>query len=153
MNDPESRTYNTQKEVEKALTNRCAIPRLNETKNLLNRKGQTVWGLPPGTVIDYDISVYPELQADVKETAEWTNNLIVQIPNEQRELCGLAATTDPELNEPWVKSAGGYIPLADFKAGQEMAAALNERDLSTETDPNLDDNGEPIDDNTDKPGN
>jgi len=134
MNDPESRTYNTQKEVEKALTNRCAIPRLNETKNLLNRKGSLEWGLPAGTVIDYDISCYPELQADVKETSEWTNNLIVQIPDEQRELCGLAATGDPELSKPWVKSGAGYVPLADFQAGQEMAAALNERDLDGETE-------------------
>lgn len=150
LNDPESRTYNTQKEVEKALTNRCAIPRLNETKNLLNRKGSTVWGLPKGSVIDYDISVYPELQADVKETAEWTNNLIVQIPDEQRELMGLAGTGDPMLQKPWVKSGAGYIPLEDFQANQEMTAALNERDLTTETE---EIENEPENDISDKPGN
>lgn len=140
MNDPESRTYNTQKEVEKALTNRCALPRLNETKNTLNRKGQTVWGLPAGIIIDYDMSCYPELQADVKETAEWTNNLIVQIPDEQRELCGLAATGDPELSKPWVKSGAGYIPLTDFQANQ-VDAALNETDLEDEATGNTDEPG------------
>lgn len=130
MNDPQSRTYNTQKEVEKALTNRCAVPRLNEIKNAFNRKGSSVWGLPKGHVIDYDISCYPELQADVKDTAEWTSKIIAISPNEQRELCGLAALPEDELNEPWVTSMG-RTPLSDYQA-TEVQNDLNETDITDE---------------------
>lgn len=129
LNDPENRTYNTQKEVEKALTNRCALPRLKEMANTLNRKGSTDWGLPKGLVIDYDMSCYPELQADVKETAEWTSQMIAISPNEQRELCGLAALPDPEMSEPWVNAVGRQ-PLTDFKLNA-VDNALND---DTETD-------------------
>jgi phage portal protein BeeE len=128
LNDPASRTYNTQKEVEKALTIRCAVPRLNEVKNTLNRKGAEDWGLPKGYVIDYDMSCYPELQADVKETADWTSKLIAISPNEQRELCGLAALPDEEMSQPWVTSMG-RTPLSDYQANIVDESLNNNNDI------------------------
>lgn len=142
LNDPMSRTYNTQKEVEKALTSRCAVPRLNEMKNTLNRKGTENWGLPKGYVIDYDMSCYPELQADVKDTAEWTSKLTAISPNEQRELCGLAALTEPEMNEPWVLSMGRQ-PLTDYQQSVvDAALSMDQTDL----------NNDPQDNNTNPAG-
>lgn len=148
LNDPLARTYNTQKEVEKQLTSRCAVPRLNEMKNTINRKGAQGWNIPKGYVADYDISCYPELQADVKETAEWTSKLIAVSPNEQRELCGLAALPEPEMSEPWVTSMGRQ-PLKDFQQSQVDQALIDEAAL--EDDPNNED--DPNSDNTGTTGN
>lgn len=115
MNDPQNKTYNVQKDGEKALTSRCALPELNSRRDNLNRKGAKAWGMPKGMVCDYDISCYPELQADVKDTAEWTSKMIAISPNEQRELCGLAALPDAEMSEPWVIT-GQRMPLGDYAA-------------------------------------
>lgn len=147
LNDPHSRTYNTQKEVEKALTSRCAVPRLNEMKNTLNRKGSESWGLPKGTVIDYDLNCYPELQADVKETAGWTSSITAISPNEERELVGLAALPDPLLSKPWIKTGTGRVPLEDFEAMQS-----NVVDAGLQENIDTEDNADTEDDNSTETG-
>lgn len=125
LNDPINKTYNTVKDSETALTSRCALPELKSTSDNLNRKGEK-WGIPKGTVLDFDMSCYPELMADVKDTATWTSQLIAISPNEQRELCGLAALPEDEMSEPWVNSMGRQ-PLTDFQMNA-VDAALNEED-------------------------
>ena len=72
------------------------------------------------------MSAYPELQEDVKDVATWTNQLIAISPNEQRELCGLAALPDEEMSEPWVNSMGRQ-PLTDFQMN-EVDESLNENE-------------------------
>lgn len=133
MNDPENKVYSNTKEGEKALTIRCALPELNATRDNINRKAQTQWGIPAGQVIDYDMSCYPELQADVKETAEWTSKLIAISPNEQRELVGLAALPDEEMSQPWVMGLGRQ-PLADFQANQIDNALNNGNDFEEDNE-------------------
>ena len=125
LNDPINKTYNTYKESERALTSRCALPELKSTADAFNRKGEG-WGLKKGEVLDYDMSAYPELQEDVKDVATWTNQLIAISPNEQRELCGLAALPDEEMSEPWVNSMGRQ-PLTDFQMN-EVDESLNENE-------------------------
>lgn len=131
LNDPMNKTYNTVKDSERALTSRCALPELKSTADNLNRKGVT-WGIPKGTVLDFDMSAYPELMENVAETAEWTNKLIAISPNEQRELCGLAALPDDEMSEPWIMGAG-RVPLADFQANV-VDEELNNNDDDPEAD-------------------
>lgn len=129
LNDPANKIYSNVKDGEKALTTRCALPELNSTRDNINRKGKNEWGLPKGQIVDYDMSSFPELQADVKDTATWTSQMIAISPNEQRELCGLAALPDPEMSEPWVNAVGRQ-PLADFK----LNAVDNALEDDTETD-------------------
>lgn len=136
LNDPINKTYNTYKESERALTSRCALPELKSTADSLNRKGEA-WGIKKGQVLDFDMSVFPELQEDVKEIATWTNQLIAISPNEQRELCGLAALPDDEMSEPWVNSMGRQ-PLADFQLNQ-VDDALNNEDENEQEDDTEDD--------------
>lgn len=131
LNDPINKTYNTVKDSERALTSRCALPELKSTADNLNRKG-VAWGIPKGTVLDFDMSAYPELMENVAETAEWTNKLIAISPNEQRELCGLAALPDDEMSEPWIMGAG-RVPLADFQAN-DVDEELNNNDDDPEAD-------------------
>ena len=112
LNDPARSTYNTVSEAEKALTTRCVLPELCATKDAYNRKFSTDWGLPKGVIVDFDMSVFSELQEDVAKVATWTSQLIAVSPNEQRELCGLAALPDPQMSEPWVMPIGRQ-PLSE----------------------------------------
>jgi HK97 family phage portal protein len=72
LNDSDSKTYNNQREGEKALTLRCAIPLLNALTENLNRKLHTDWGYKGTNLyVDYDISIYGELEANKSEQTEW----------------------------------------------------------------------------------
>jgi HK97 family phage portal protein len=72
LNDSDSKTYNNQREGEKALTLRCAIPLLNSLTENLNRKLHTDWGYKGTNLyVDYDLSVYGELEANKSEQTEW----------------------------------------------------------------------------------
>lgn len=113
LNDPDNKTYNNQNEAEKSLTTRCALPALTSFRDNFNRKFHDSWGGRPGQLIDFDMTVYTELQEDVKEVLQWTSQLIAVSPNEQRELAGLESVDDEQLNQPWVMSMGRQ-PLEDF---------------------------------------
>ena len=72
LNDSDSKTYNNQREGEKALTLRCAIPLLNALTENLNRKLHSDWGYKGTNLyVDYDLSVYGELEANKSEQTEW----------------------------------------------------------------------------------
>lgn len=74
LNDSDSKTYNNQREGEKALTLRCAIPLLNALTENLNRKLHTDWGYKGTNLyVDYDLSVYGELEANKAEQTNWLN--------------------------------------------------------------------------------
>ena len=74
LNDSDSKTYNNQREGEKALTLRCAIPLLNALTENLNRKLHTDWGYKGTNLyVDYDLSVYGELEANKAEQTAWLN--------------------------------------------------------------------------------
>jgi HK97 family phage portal protein len=72
LNDSDSKTYNNQREGEKALTLRCAIPLLNSLTENLNRKLHTDWGYKGTNLyVDYDLSVFGELEANKSEQTDW----------------------------------------------------------------------------------
>jgi phage portal protein BeeE len=127
LNDPENKTFNSLEEAEKALTARAALPALIARRDSINRKGHKDWGMKEGEVADFDMTVFGELQADVKETAEWYKGLLVRIPNEERELVGLSAYDDETFNEPWVQVAGQWVPLSERQMN-EVDNALNDDD-------------------------
>jgi phage portal protein BeeE len=119
-----SKTYNNVVEAEKALTSRSALPLLTSHRDNSNKKLQTDWGFRGQNVyVDYDVSVYTELQEDVNQILDWTNKLIAVRPNEQRTLAGLEADPDPLMDQLWVTTAGRQ-PLEDYQIGA-VDEALN----------------------------
>jgi HK97 family phage portal protein len=70
LNDSANKSYNNQKEGEKALTMRCALPMLTSIRDQFNRKFMKDWGNQK-TIIDFDISVYSELQEDKAMQMGW----------------------------------------------------------------------------------
>jgi HK97 family phage portal protein len=70
LNDPDNKTFSNTKEGEKALTVRCALPMLASIRDQFNRKFMKDWG-GQKTVIDFDSSVYGELQEDKAMQVQW----------------------------------------------------------------------------------
>ncbi len=65
-------TMNNAREAEKALTTRCALPYLISFRNTFNKKLRTDWGYKGSNIyVDFDLSVYSELQADMGQLTDW----------------------------------------------------------------------------------
>ena len=124
LNDPANKTYNNQEEAEKALTTRAALPLLTRFRDGLNRKASSVWGLPKWQVIDFDMTVYTELQADMKEMTEWMDKLPFLSPNRKLDLLNLEKVDNPIFDEPWITQGMGQ-PLSEWEM-TENENALNE---------------------------
>jgi HK97 family phage portal protein len=72
LNDPANKIQANSSSGEKALTVRAAIPLLISIRDNINRKLATDWGYKgKNIVVDFDLSVYPELQEDKANQAKW----------------------------------------------------------------------------------
>jgi HK97 family phage portal protein len=72
LNDPDNKTYSNTEQGEEALTVRCALPMLSSIRDQFNRKFQRDWGFKGSNrFIDYDPSVYQELQEDKAQQVAW----------------------------------------------------------------------------------
>lgn len=116
LNDPDNKTYANQEEAERALTTRCAIPALTSFRDNFNRKLQKDWGLKgKGLIVDWDSTVYSELQVDTKETVEWLEKLMSRglPPNRAMEILNLERIDNPIFDEPWITPGAGQ-PLSQW---------------------------------------
>jgi HK97 family phage portal protein len=111
-------TYNGMPEAEKALTVRCAIPMLSSIRDQFNRKFETDWG-KMDTVIDYDISVYKELEENKKELVEWLKDAPLTI-RKKLEYLGESTEgyTEEQLNS--IIISNGFTTLDDVLAQQPI---------------------------------
>lgn len=78
LNDPENKAEANVVEAERQLTSRCVLTQLSSTRDNINRKTQEDWGLKgQNAYIDYDLSVYRELQEDQGKKWTWVKELTV----------------------------------------------------------------------------
>lgn len=117
LNDADNKTYNNQREGEKALTLRCAIPLLDAIAEQLNRKLHSDWGYKGTNVyIGYDIQVYQELEANKSEQVAWLNTAWWISPAQKMEIMGLKNPDyipTEELEKLYVPS--GLQPIDQFQ--------------------------------------
>lgn len=117
LGSQDAATYNNTKEAEKSLTVRGVVPELVAIRDNMNRKLQSDWGYKDsGLMIDFDLSVYPELEASKVEQANWLNTAWWLTPAQKLEMQGLAV--DPNVpiddyNKLYLPS--GLQPMDDFK--------------------------------------
>ena len=125
LNDPENKSYNNQKEGEKALTTRGAIPLLNSFREHFNKKLSTDWGYKDKNIyVDYDSTVYTELQDDLKEKWTWVKELPVSWKY-KLELMGLDNEDDSEgLEEIMIPS--GFQPIDSYNVVDDALEADRE---------------------------
>jgi HK97 family phage portal protein len=120
LNDPDNKVYNNTVEGEKALTSRCAIPLLNSFRDQFNRKLSNDWGYKDKNIyVDFDLTVYTELQENMKEKWEW----VKQLPVDNGYKLDLMGLDHPEGQEEFMKQI--LVP-----SGYELSESYGE----TETD-------------------
>jgi len=84
-------------------------------RNHLNRKLSDDWGYKnTGYVVDFDQTVFTELQEDVAAKSTWVNQLRGLGPNEQRTLLGLEKIDNPLFDEQWINPDDG-TPLSEWQ--------------------------------------
>lgn len=125
LNDPDNKTFNNQKEGEKALTMRCALPQLNSFREHFNRKLKTDWGYKgQNIIVDYDISVYSELQEDLGEKWKWARELPVSW-GYKLELMGMDQEDEgPGLDEVMIPS--GFQPIDAYSVVNDGQQETND---------------------------
>lgn len=118
--DPESSSYNNIKEAKKELITSACTPELDSLRDDWN----TIAALYGDDIyVDYDLSVYPELSADLDKMATIANTAWWTTPNEKRLMMYMDEDTDnPMMNEYFIPS--GIQPIGDFNIN-EVDAALN----------------------------
>jgi HK97 family phage portal protein len=111
------KTYNNVKEAEKALTTRCAFPLLTTFRDAFNHKLNTDWGFKGKNIyIDYDFSIFTELNDNMGEKVDWVNKLWMLSPNEQLNILGLPKNDNPLFDEPWID--GTKQPMSEVQANE-----------------------------------
>jgi phage portal protein BeeE len=128
MNDPDNKTFNSLVEAEKALTTRAALPLMNSFRDQFNRKLGTDWGYKDkGIYIDYDISVYSELQEDLGK--KWTG-YVERLPVSNGYKMDLMGLDHEEGQEEWMKQilVPSGFELSDSYGENETDRALEEGD-------------------------
>lgn len=125
LNDPDNKTFNNQKEGEKALTMRCALPQLNSFREHLNRKLRNDWGYKgQNIIVDYDLSVFTELQDDLQTKWQWVKELPVSW-RYKLDLMGMDyEESQPGLDEVMIPS--GYQPIDGYNVIDETLGQANE---------------------------
>ena len=78
LNDPENSAEANVVEAERQLASNCVLPQLTATRDNMNRKLTSDWGLKgENVVLDFDLSVYRELQEDQDKKWGWVKELTV----------------------------------------------------------------------------
>ena len=124
-----TKTYDNIKTAEKALTLRCAIPHLSDFRNGLNRHAHEYWGLDRGIIIDYDTTVYSELEENMVEKMSWIEKVadLTGIPvNDILELAGLETMDVPEFDEPRITDKMGRF-ISEYR-NNAVDDVLNEEE-------------------------
>jgi len=107
-----NKTYNNVKEAEKSLTTRSCFPLLSSFRDYFNMKLKKDWGYKNEKIIvDYDVSVYTELNDGVGEIVTAMTPLFDRGAingNELREKAGLKRTEN-QMHEQYFMT-GNYLP-------------------------------------------
>jgi HK97 family phage portal protein len=119
FNDPENKTYNNMQEARKAAITDAVLPELTALRDALNQWLVPGWSKADKKryFLDFDTSVYPELQEDMKALAEWLEKAWWIDPNEKRAQMNYDAK-GPEFDECFIPA--GIMPMsqsdpADFE--------------------------------------
>jgi len=128
LNDPENKIYANMQEGEKALTTRAAVPLLNSFREQFNRKLGADWGYKGENIyVDYDISIYSELQEDLGKKWSWVKDL--PVPNGYKlDMMGL---DHPEGQEEFM---GQILIPSGYGTAEDLIASPTDDALATGDD-------------------
>jgi HK97 family phage portal protein len=127
FNDPDNKTYNNMKEAKKEMLTQVVLPELVALRDAFNRFFSTEIG--QGYYIDFDLTVFPELQEDMKELSAILSQSWWITPNEKRAAMRYDTMEGTEMDEIFIPA--GYLPI------DELTMLQDPRDAQQQSDYNL----------------
>lgn len=119
FNSGSNQKYDNVNQFRKDFIINTILPELNQLRDARNYKLKTDWGYKgSGIVLDYDPTVYVELQEDMKELAQWLAMTDWFTPNEKR-----AYMNEPPLDIPGMDMV--YLPQNKIPI-EEMSMSVPE---------------------------
>jgi len=116
LNDPNRNAEANVVEAERQLTSRCVLPHLSATRDNMIRKMQSDWGLKgENVVLDFDLSIYRELQEDKAKKWQWVKELTVP---EAYKLELMEMEVPDSLPKDLIIIDGSKMTLEDLLNGQ-----------------------------------
>lgn len=117
-NDAASTLDNYKMAVKEFITN-AVLTEANSIRDDLNRKLSTVWGYRgSGIIVDYDASVYSELNEDVGKLVAWLAQAYWLTPNQRLQFQGETVSDDPLMDKYYFPN--NLVPLEDLTMGQDI---------------------------------
>lgn len=126
LNDDAAKTYNTVTEAEKALIIRAVLPLLTARRDSLTFKLNI-----PGIVIDFDLSVYDQLQPNKVQIAEWVNKMPL---TNKRKLEIIGEDVDANMSDEVANAIlvpTGFVNIEDLLIPPDMGAEDDVNSLSS----------------------
>jgi len=126
FNDPDNKTYNNMKEAKKEMLTQVVLPELVLLRDAFNRFFANEMG--KDYYIDFDITVFPELQEDMKELSGILSQSWWITPNEKRAAMRYDTVHDPTMDEIYIPA--GYLPIAEITMLQDPTNAQQQGDYN-----------------------
>jgi HK97 family phage portal protein len=114
FNNNDSSTFSNQEQYRKQAYTDSIIPTLGKFEHSFNK----LFSNDDGVYLKFDTSEVEELQADRKDQVSALSGAYWMTPNEKREMMGLAAIEDDDMNQVYVPSTLTPIDLSGYD-GQE----------------------------------
>lgn len=114
FNNQQASTRDNLKIARKDFITNAVLPLLTSVRDGRNRKLQKDWN-PKGEniIVDFDPTVYTELETDKKDTVDWMKDAGCFTDNEIREQLDFERAEYVYADEPWKKSADLPVSLID----------------------------------------
>jgi HK97 family phage portal protein len=126
FNDPDNKTYNNMKEAKKEMLTQVVLPELVVLRDAFNRFFAVEIG--NGYYIDFDITVFPELQEDMKELSAILSQSWWITPNEKRAAMRYDTSDDSVMDEIFIPA--GYLPIDELTMLQDPRDAQQQGDYN-----------------------
>jgi hypothetical protein len=123
LNDPDNKTYNNMYEARKALISDAILPELISIRSDLNK-----WLVAPYNksenkkyFLDFDLSVFPELQEDKKEQIQYLERAWWLTPNQKLQEMGYSYNPDPLMDKIYASIQVTPIDKMNLDAVEQAA--------------------------------
>ena len=126
FNDPDNKSYNNMKEAKKEMLTQVVLPELVALRDAFNRFFATEVG--QGYYIDFDLTVFPELQEDMKELSAILSQSWWITPNEKRAAMRYDTVQDDVMDEIFIPA--GYLPIDELTMLQDPRDAQQQGDYN-----------------------
>ena len=109
LNAQGTQTHDNVAKYQKDFIMNVVMPEMNALRDSRNYKLSQDWGINRGEVLDYDPTVWAELQEDMQKLATWLNTAWWFAPNKKLLYMNETPETDPAMDRVYIPS--NLVPI------------------------------------------